>query len=121
MNLVELIDVREIAESLIDYSEETIRRYFRCGILYAYEMVDGRKIVTSRGSAKIRLKAFGEISRKRPPRDRVNMKTAGKILTQAAGKKDEFISKKLAQGVPIVEIQESYINKINEILGENNG
>jgi hypothetical protein len=111
---LKLISVAEISErQIVPYTEETIRRYFRTGVLHIYERKDGVNLRTTEGSARIRFELFLKIAR---GKKRMSLDRAGKLITECSGPDDDFIRERLEKGVSENTTRKELFEKLQEKL-----
>jgi len=99
---LELISIDTIIkEKLIPYGEETIRRYFRKGVLLAHDRKNGVTLLSYRGSVLVR---YQSMLRLRAGRKRLTLNDLGDLFEKVSGPDDGFIVSKLKENHSISEI-----------------
>jgi hypothetical protein len=111
-DMLELIDIDQIrAESLVRYKNvETVRRYFRRGILYPHQ-VNGVTLSSYRGSVITR---YGSMERIKTIAyangQRLGLDAIGDMFRKVGGEEDSYIISSLKEGKPVDEIKEAFTN-----------
>jgi hypothetical protein len=109
-DMLTLIDINQIKnEGLVPYDTETIRRYFRRGILYPHQLKDGTTLSSYRGSVIVRyssmerVKAMAYASGRR-----LNLDAIGNMFRKAAGEEDDYIVSLFKEGKSVDEIRGAF-------------
>lgn len=108
-----LLEVPQIA-TLVRYSEDTVRRYFRKKIFHAHQTgVDGVSLMSEDVSIKVRFAALQRV------RSEVrSLEKLGRAFISASGVDDKFIMQRIKAGADTETIAEEFIEKVRSVIAK---
>ena len=109
----DLIEVDDEIAKIIQVGLETVRRYFRHGILFSHDRKNGVAYLSYRGSVQVRYQALRKM---RMGPKRIDLGDLGRAFISVSGQEDEFIVSRLKQEIPIEDVVNDFVEQVRNHL-----